>query len=269
MNERFDVVRRHARLWHRFVMQAVVRETQYRASFVATLVVGVIQLVLSLIPVLLLYSFAEEVNGWSQGEVIALTGMFQAVMGMLAMTVQPNVNRFSEYVRGGDLDLILVRPVSAQFTVSLRWLSLAEGFNVLVGVAVIAVGLARAGHAPTLVELLQTVVLTTAGLVLVACAWSAVAYLAFWLTSSGAMPVVVHDVMQAGRFPLAFYPLGVRLFLAAVLPIGVATTLPVEALTGRGGWPVVLGAVAFAVLSIQALRWWWAFAVRHYSSASS
>lgn len=262
-------LRRHGRLWRRFAAQAVVRETHYRASFVATLAVGVIQLLLSLIPVLLIYSYAEEVNGWSQGEVIALSGMFQATFALLAMLVQTNMNRISTYIRQGDLDLILVRPVSAQFYVTVRWLQPAELFNALIGLTVIAIGLNRAGITPSVTGIIRALLLTLCGLILLTCVWSAAVYLAFWLTTVDPIPMLMRDVMDAGRFPLAFYPIAIRFFLTFLFPVGFATTFPVEALTGRVGWSIVLAGFALSAIALLLIRIWWRLAIRSYSSASS
>jgi ABC-2 type transport system permease protein len=249
--------------------QGIVRETHYRASFVATLAVGAIQLVLSLIPVLLLYSFTDAVNGWSRGEVIALSGMYQASFALLAMTVQTNMNRISGYIRQGDLDLILIRPVSSQFYVTLRWVDPAEVFNVLIGLAVVAIGLDRAEGMPAAAQIAQAALLAACGAVLLTCVWSAFVYLAFWFTSVAPIPMLVRDVMDAGRFPLAFYPAAIRVVLGFVFPVGFATTFPVEALAGRSSWTMVAVGMVLSVIALLLLRAYWRFAVRFYSSASS
>jgi ABC-2 type transport system permease protein len=260
-------VLRHGRLWRRFAVQAIVRETHYRVSFIATITVGIIQLVLSLIPVLLLYSFTEEINGWEQGDVIALSGMYQLSFALLAMCVQTNMNRMSSYIRQGDLDLILIRPVSSQFYVTLRWLKPAEIFNVLIGVVVVLIGLSRSGNVPSPGQIGQAVLLIGCGMVLLTCFWSAAVFLAFWFTSVEPLPMVVRDVMGAGQFPLAFYPTPIRLVFAFIVPVGFATTFPVEALLGRGGWDMVGVGIVLSVVALVLLRAWWKFAVRFYSSA--
>lgn len=262
-------VRRHARLWARFAAQALVRETHYRASFIATIAVGIIQLVLALIPVLLLYSFTDTVNGWGRGEVIALSGMYQAVLALLAMTVQRNMTRMSSSVREGELDLILIRPVSSQFYVTLRWVDPAEIFNVLIGLAVVAIGLSRADGSLSLAGAAQATLLLGCGFVLLTAVWSAFVYLAFWFTSVAPLPMVVRDAMDAGRFPLAFYPAAVRVVLGFVFPVGFATTFPIEALTGRSSWGMVATGIALTIGVLVLLRLYWRVAVRNYSSASS
>ena len=54
---------RYLRLWRRFFLQAVVRETHFRAHFLTTLLVGLVQLGLGIVPTLLLFGFTSEVHG--------------------------------------------------------------------------------------------------------------------------------------------------------------------------------------------------------------
>jgi len=199
-------VRRHLRLWRRFVLQAIVRETHYRANFITTYSIGLLQLVISLIPVFLLFSFTDEINGWSQGETIALAGMYQLATAILWFGIEPNMERISLYIRQGDLDLILVRPVSGLFYVMLRWVKPAEVFMILSGLAVTIIGLSRAGTTPDAAGVLQAALLLTSGITLVTCAWTAIVMTAFWFTTTGPVSQVASDLLQAGRYPLSFYP---------------------------------------------------------------
>lgn len=262
-------LRRHGRLWRRFVLQAFVRETHYRANIIATVIVGLIELGVALIPALLLFTFTEEINGWSRGEVVALSGIYQIGVAVLWFGVETNMERISLYVRQGDLDLILVRPVSGLFYVMLRWVKPAEIFMILSGAGVTIIGLSHAGTAPDTIGMLQAMLLLASGIILLTCAWTATVMMAFWFTSTGPVSQVVSDLILAGRYPLSFYPTAIRLFLAFIFPVGFASTFPVEALVGRGSWTIVVTGVALCGVALLLLRVWWRFAVRFYSSASS
>lgn len=264
-----QVMRQHVRLWWRFLVQAVVRDTHYRVHFLAIAGVGVAQLVFALVPVLLLYGYTDEVNGWSGAEVIALVGLHQLVVGLLATFVAPNMTRMTQYIVHGDLDLVLLRPVSSQFSVTLRWIQPAELTNAATGALVLAAGLYRAGIAPEAADIAQAVLLLGCGLVLLTCVWSALTYLAFWLTSVQPIPMLVVDLARVGQYPVSFFPTAIRTLLIFVFPVAFATTFPIQALTGAASWSMVFGGLALTAVAMVLLRLYWRFALRHYSSASS
>ena len=264
-----DKQRRHLRLWRRFLAQAVVRETHYRAHFVTTLLVGLVQLGLGIVPILLLFGFTQEVHGWSRAEVITLVGAYQIITGLMAAFVAPNLQRMTAYITEGELDSVLLRPVSSQFYLTLRWIDIAELSNVASGIVVLVIGLVQSGVSPNPLDVLQALVLAACGLVLLATVWSAMSFLAFWLQSVNPIGAIYLNLVEAGRYPLVFFPVAVRAFLTFAFPVAFATTFPVQALAGDLGWTPVAGGIALSVVAMTLVRMLWRRGLRSYASASS
>jgi ABC-2 type transport system permease protein len=260
---------RHLRLWRRFLTQAVVRETHYRAHFVTTLLVGLVQLGLGIVPILLLFGFTEEMHGWSRAEVITLVGAYQIITGLMAAFVAPNLDRMTAYITEGELDAVLLRPVSSQFYLTLRWINVAELSNVASGIVVLVIGLVQSGTSPDVGQILQALVLAACGVVLLASVWSAMSFLAFWLQSVSPIGAIYLNLVEAGRYPLVFFPAVVRTFLTFAFPVAFATTFPVEALAGDLGWGPVAGGIALSVVAVTLVRMLWRRGLRSYASASS
>jgi ABC-2 type transport system permease protein len=260
---------RHLRLWRRFLLQAVVRETHYRAHFATMLLVGLVQLGLGIVPILLLFGFTQEVHGWSRAEVITLVGAYQIITGLMAAFVAPNLQRMTAYITEGELDGVLLRPVSSQFYLTLRWINVAELSNVASGVVVLVLGLLQADVVPALSQIVQALVLVACGLVLLTSVWSAMSFLAFWLQSVDSIGVIYLNLIEAGRYPLVFFPVAVRAFLTFAFPVAFASTYPVQALSGDLGWTPVGGGLALAAVAVTLVRLLWRRGLRTYSSASS
>ncbi len=83
------------------------------------------------------------------------------------------------------------------------------------------------------------------------------------------MTEVLRGLLEAGRFPIVAYPLAYRVFLTFVIPVAFLTTVPAQALLGRVEWIWVWGSIALAIALLQLSRWFWRFALRFYTSASS
>jgi ABC-2 family transporter protein len=79
----------------------------------------------------------------------------------------------------------------------------------------------------------------------------------------------VGGVYQTGRWPIGIYPDWLRYSLTFLVPIGLAITVPAEALAARLQWISVLLAAGFALVLIGLGRWFWRFELRHYSGASA
>jgi ABC-2 type transport system permease protein len=200
---------------------------------------------------------------------IVLVGVHQAMTGLLAMFVAPNMMRMTEYITRGELDLMLIRPVNTQFYVTTRWMQPAELFNVLTGVVLIAIGIAQAPATPGVLDVGQGLLVFGGGFVLLTCIWSAMAFCVFWLSSVTSITSFFYDILQAGRYPVVFFPVAVRAILTFVIPLAFATTFPAQAITGGISWWIVLATVAFTLVAVILVRTFWNYAVRRYSSASS
>ena len=256
-------------LWKRFVILALVREAEYRLNFVVNVVEGIAQLGVVLLTYALLYRFTDRVAGWSAAEALMLVGIYRALDGFLALQIAPNMMRMSRYIGEGELDFILLSPVSSRFLVSLRWLQPPEAINVLIGVALTLVAGRQAGVSWSASQVLLAVVLAGCGLILLYCFWFALVTLAFWLVKVDALGYLFYDVWQAGRYPVDYFKGVTRALLTFVLPVAFATTFPAQALRGDLDPRLLVVGVGLAALSLVVTHRFWNYAVRRYSSASS
>ncbi|MEL6384978.1 MAG: ABC-2 family transporter protein, partial [Cyanobacteria bacterium J06626_18] len=53
------------------------------------------------------------------------------------------------------------------------------------------------------------------------------------------------------------------------IPVTFLTTVPAQTLLGRGNFIWIAGSALLAIALLQISRWFWGFALRFYTSASS
>jgi ABC-2 type transport system permease protein len=80
---------------------------------------------------------------------------------------------------------------------------------------------------------------------------------------------VLDGVLQMARYPVHVYPGWLRLVLTWVIPVGVMTTIPAEALSGTISPGVLAGGVALALVLVVGASSLFRSGVRRYNSASS
>ena len=97
-----------------FFKVGVLNELQYRVNFVVQLFQSAIALVVGLLVLALVYSHTDELNGWSQSELLCVLGIQILMGGAIKTSIQPNMMRLIEDVRDGKLDYALTKPEDSQ-----------------------------------------------------------------------------------------------------------------------------------------------------------
>lgn len=90
-----------------------------------------------------------------------------------------------------------------------------------------------------------------------------------WFVKIYNVTEVLRGLMESGRYPMAAYPNSYRFFFTFVVPIAFLTTVPAEALLGRGEAIWTAGSIFLAIALLYASHKFWQFALRFYTSASS
>jgi ABC-2 type transport system permease protein len=99
--------------------------------------------------------------------------------------------------------------------------------------------------------------------------WFMLGATSIWFVKIYNVTEVLRGLLEAGRYPMVAYPIAYRFFFTFIVPVAFLTTVPAEAMLGRvqAGWIVGAGVLALGLLTIT--RFFWGFALRFYTSASS
>ena len=260
---------RYLRLWRQFVITAFVREAEYRVNFVVGVFEGFAQIAAAVLTFALLYQYTDEVAGWSQAEVLMLVGIYRIVDGLLNLQIAPNLFSISGYIQDGEMDFLLLRPVSNQFLVSLRRLALPEGVNALVGVALTVYAGNLAGVDWTFTGVVVAAIFILCGLILLYAVWFFTVTFSFWLVNVSTLDTLFYGFFATARYPVTFFRGLARALLTFVFPVAFATTFPTQALLGAWSPRLLIAGIALAALALLGTHRFWNYAIRHYSSASS
>jgi ABC-2 type transport system permease protein len=99
--------------------------------------------------------------------------------------------------------------------------------------------------------------------------WFMLGATSIWFVKIYNVTEVLRGLLEAGRFPIGAYPVAYRVFFTFVIPVAFLTTVPAQAVLGQGHWGWLLGSAGLSLLLLQISRWFWQFALRFYTSASS
>ncbi len=260
-------MRRYLRVLRAFWSAALAAEMEYRANFVLAFLTSLGNLVGGVFGLFLFYRTGYTFAGWRWEEALVVLGFFTVLEGFSVFLLQPNLNRIVQHVQQGTLDFVLLKPIDSQFWLSTRTFSPWGVPDLLLGAGIIVYAGVRLGL-PVEAYLWGLVPFACSVLVLYGL-WFVLAATSVWFVKIYNATEVLRSFTDAGRFPMGAYPSAYRFFFTFVIPVAFLTTVPAEALLGRGegGW--IIGAALLAAGLFGFARVFWRFALRYYTSASS
>lgn len=241
----------------------------YRVDTAVNILLEVLGLGWELLSLSIIFSNTETLGGWSLGELIALLGVFHLVNALMNILIWPNTEKFNASVRDGTLDYTLLQPSDSMFLVTFSRMVIWRVWDLGLGAILIGVGIHLSGRAPSLSNLLSFGLLSVTGTLILYSLWIVMIAATFWFTKFDNNVTLLQALLDTGRYPATVYPFWLRMIVTFLVPIAVATTIPLQALRGElSAWQILL------FLGISVLSFWiatrvWRAGVKKYSGASS
>lgn len=258
----------YLRLIQRFVKLNIQMSLAYRADMWVNLILNVMWLGWELLGLSIIFNNTSTLGGWGPGELIALLGVFRLVNTFMGVIVWPNTEKFNQSVRDGSMDYTLLQPVDSLFITSFSRITVWRFWDLLLAIALIVVGINQAGNTVPL-NIPSFLLLVFSGTLVIYSLWIVLIAFTFWFIKFDNNVTILQAMMDAGRYPVTIYPAWLQIIVTYLVPIAVATTIPLRALRGELDITQVLFFFGVGLASFWIATRVWKSGVRRYSSASS
>ncbi|GAP20742.1 ABC-type uncharacterized transport system, permease component [Leptolinea tardivitalis] len=254
-----------------FIKVSFQEEAAYRANFFISLFTSVLNLATGVLGIMILFGQIDSIHGWNEASTMALLGIYLMVTALRGLFIGPGLDALAGMdgeIWAGKFDFVLLRPLNTQALVSLRKWRLFSLFDLLLGLGVFILALAKMQTVLSAWQIFSFVIALFSGLVILYAILLIFSALVFW--SPGVLFTWVFDgLFQMARYPMGMYPGWLRLVLTWIIPVGMITTIPAEALTGSLEPVMLVASLLLAAALFAAGTALFQIGLRRYSSASS
>lgn len=241
----------------------------YRADTIVNILLNIMWLGWELLSLSIIFSNTETLGGWGFGELIALLGVFRLVHTMMVVLVWPNTEKFNQSIRDGSMDYTILQPVNSMFLVTFSRISVWRLWDLIIAIILIVVGITRSGDVATPLSIFYFILLTISGAVVIYSLWIVLIAFTFYFTKFDNNVTLLQALLDAGRYPVTVYPMWLQVIVTFIIPIAVATTVPLQALRQELGTSQVLMFLGIGIASFLVASLIWKAGLKQYSGASS
>jgi len=241
----------------------------YRADTIVNILLNIMWLGWELLSLNIIFSNTTTLGGWGLGELIALLGVFRLVNTMMIAIIWPNTEKFNQSIRDGSMDYTILQPVNSMFLVTFSRITVWRIWDLVLAIVLIVVGINISGDTTSPLSILTFILLTVSGAIVIYSLWIVLIALTFWFTKFDNNVTILHALLDAGRYPATVYPAWLRIIVTFVIPVAVATTIPLQALRGDLNLNQVILFFTVGIVSFLIASRVWKSGLKQYSGASS
>ncbi|WP_211748245.1 ABC-2 family transporter protein [Paenibacillus sp. Marseille-Q4541] len=268
MNLVFEV-RRHMYILALFIKNSVISQMEYRINFITGIFVETAFLMAKLLYVVVVYKTNVHIDGMTPDTILMFMGTHILLTGIFMGLFYNNFQRLTEYVRSGMLDLLMVKPISLQFLISVRYIEVGMPIpNIIAGAVMVAAGWSASEIPFTFLNVTLFIGFLIAGLIMTYCIMIIPSLLSFWFVNTTAASEISYSVWDANNMPYMIYNKWIQRIGIFIIPVFIITNfaplLVLHKLTAVEIMWGILSPILFFIL----IRLLWKRALKIYTSSN-
>lgn len=263
-------------VWKRCLKNSLLRELSFRSNFIITIITRTFWFAAQLILFEIIFQNVKTIADWSREEYFGFMATGMIISSIIESLFMPNVANFSELIRKGNLDFILLKPIDPQFLVSTEKINLAMLSQSFLALGLLFYSVAHVDHPISPINVLLYFLLIIVGVTFFYSLMITLASTSVWLGRNQGLYDFWFYITVFSRYPREIYygnalAEAVRVMFSFFLPILLVVTVPARLLLSKTlepSWIVFwapLTTFLFFLLSRRIFNW----SLSKYRSASS
>jgi len=275
-------LRQYLLVFGTFARNSLIRDMTFRANFIIEFLSSLSWVFMNLGFYILIFRYTPSLGvgtGWGKYEFFAFTGTGLMINSLAAMLFMTNADNFGNFVRQGNLDFLLLKPIDTQFIVSLQRIEWSSSGNFLVGLLLLLYSLRQMNYVPSAITTALYIVYIICGLLILYSLMFMMASTSVWLGRNETLFDFWFYIVNFARYPMEIYEgrfgRPFRWFFTFIIPVLVAVNVPARFIARplkpqtAQDWALAGFTIVATVAMLVLCRLVFLAALRSYRSASS
>lgn len=252
-----------------FLKQSGMSQLEYRFEFLTWTIVSVLWIGLTLVIVQLVFGQVNAVAGWTKDQVLLVVAISGIFTSLLWMFVTPSLENLSDNIRTGNFDFYLTKPINSRFLASVSKYDVDNITRVCVLIYYILFSLGIWYSGLPLLSVTGFFLAFIMGIIIFYNLFFIMITSSFWLIDLSNISDLFDNLMSVGKYPTYIFEGSLKFIFFLIVPVVFVATFPAQFLIGKSDPKILLLGIILVIVSSLFSQWFWNFALKRYSSASS
>lgn len=248
---------------------SAISDLEFRLNFAVKIITDIIWYITQLAVFEVLFHHTTNISGWTIESTRVFMGILFMVDAIWMLFFWENLDRMSDKIRKGDLDLLLVKPINSQFILSCQKMNPAYLGNVLLIVAWLSWAISQLQDPAIWSRLPLLLIAIPCGLMITYSLRFFFAATAVIFTRAENISYLWYQIYRLATRPDSIYPPWLRYTILTILPMGFVASVPARLILETPDWLLLTGCIFLGAICLYLSSLYWKFALKFYSSASS
>ncbi|MFH0854834.1 MAG: ABC-2 family transporter protein [bacterium] len=260
------MLKKYLKIYLHFFKMNILRRMAYRWNFFILMIMIPLHIGIYIFFIKIIYSNLESIAGWDFYHSLLIVASMVFIEATAWATCS-FMNELRRYIRDGNLDGVITKPIDAQFLASVSKVDPEDLSRFIIAIGIIIYVLSHIHF--SLIDFLLYFFILFNGFIIFYSILVLIAVIAFWVVENRALFFISKNIIQISQYPTDIYTGIMKTVFSFIIPIAFIATVPAKVLSGWYDWKLVMESFIIAGIFFYLSRKFFLFGLRHYSSASS
>jgi ABC-2 type transport system permease protein len=263
-------INKYIKIYGMFLKCSLMKQMEYRVNFIMMIGIEGVFLITKLLYAYIVYDTGVIIYGFSPDMIIFYIGTFILMTGIYMFLFYFNFSSISSLIRNGDLDILITKPISLQFMLTMKQVDYGTPIpNIIAGICIVTYQWNKIGLPAGFIQVLGYIVCIIIGSLVGYSIMFCVQLISFFTIKADAAREITDSLWDVNNMPMFIYNKYIRVVGCTVIPIFIVTNYPaLFALNKLNGWQLT-GGIFLCVLLFILVRGAFHLCMKQYTSASS
>ncbi len=242
---------------------------EYRADFIFWALVSAMWTIFNFFFFGLIVNVKNGIGEWSIPQLYTLFSIFTILDAITWSWFYPTMSKYTTSIFDGSFSNWLNKPVSLPFVIMAQENNYNNFLRAIIGLVALIWGVNQLTTPPTLPQWLLFILMFTCSSVFLYSFWFFIATLSFWVEKLDNINEIIPGIRRIWQFPKEIYSGPFSTLFTVILPLGLITSLPTEALTGKAEFKWLCFFIIFTVSSFVLSQMFFQVSVKKYTSVGN